>query len=312
MVSANVDHVDRRVPDFLIIGAMKAGTTAIAEMMGSHPEIYIPQSKEPTYFINHDEEFIFGDGKKAKYAYGPTRLHEYLSLFEGVPTGVLKGEASTQYLANPSSPKLVYDSNPNTKLIVVLRDPVARAYSAYSYNRTIQREMASTFSRALSEELNGSRDNYYFAFRYLHYGLYAQHLARWKQFFPVQQIKIVLFDNFKNNPIDFFADIAEYLNVGGFTSIEKRSFDNKTVIPKSSLQRGLWWIIEAPHPLKLFAKRYLAHNLLASLKKQLKSRLITIGASSPEMTQEDRDLIGCYFSQDLIQLKNEFGLEIDD
>ena len=124
---------------------MKAGTTAIAEVMATHPMIYIPQSKEPTYFIDRDEEFIFGDGKKGKYSHGPGTKKSYLDLFANAPSMALKGEASTQYLANPDSPKLVHQANPDTKLIVVLREPVARAYSAYSYNRTIQREHAALF-----------------------------------------------------------------------------------------------------------------------------------------------------------------------
>jgi len=310
-MSTMSDDVARQVPDFLMIGAMKAGTTAIAEVMDCHPAIYIPQSKEPTFFIDRDEDFIFGDRKKGKYSHGPQTKQDYADLFEGVPSNVLKGEASTQYLANPTSPKLVHDANPDTKLIVVLREPVARAYSAYSYNQTIQRERAGTFAEALGEELNGDRDSYYFAFRYLHYGLYAQHLARWREFFPEKQIKVLLFDDFKNNPTGFYADIAEFLGIEEFATIENQSLDNKTVQPKNSFQKALWWVMEAPHPLKLMAKKYLNNNLLASLKKRFKSRLIKAGVSSSKMTEKDRAIIGDYFAEDSIRLKNEFGVNFE-
>jgi hypothetical protein len=305
-MSMKPDDVVRQVPDFLVIGAMKAGTTALAEVMNCHPEIYIPQSKEPTYFIDRDEEFIFGDRRKGKYSYGPRTQQAYEDLFKGVPSYVLKGEASTQYLANPTSPKLVYDANPNTKLIVLLREPVDRAYSAYSYNKTIQREKTSTFSKALSEELSGERDSYYFAFRYLHYGLYAQHLAHWKEFFPAKQIKVMLFDDFKNNPTDFYADIAEFLGVREFVIIDNPSLDNSTVRPKNIFQKSIWWLMEAPHPLKLLAKKYLNNNLLASLKKVFKSHLIKIGLTPPKITEKDINMIGNYFTEDSIQLKDEF------
>lgn len=310
-MSVILDNTITQVPDFLIIGAMKAGTTAIAEVMDSHPEIYIPQSKEPTYFIDRDEEFIFGDRKRGKYTHGPRTKKAYEDLFKSAPLYALKGEASTQYLANPISPKLVHDANPDTKVIVVLREPIARAFSAYSYNKTIQRERANTFSEALCEELSGARDNYYFAFRYLHYGLYAQHLARWRQYFPSKQIKILLFDDFKNNPADFYADISEFLNIGKFVSVENLSLDNKTVRPKNHLQKALWWVMEAPHPFKLLAKKYLNNNALAKLKKQLKSYLIKVGVSPSKMTEKDRAIIGNYFAEDSIQLKNEFGVDFE-
>lgn len=302
----------RQVPDFLIIGAMKAGTTAIAEVMDCHPDIYIPQSKEPTYFIDRDEEFIFGDRKRGKYSHGPKTKKAYEDLFENAPLNALKGEASTQYLANPTSPKLVHDANPETKVIVVLREPIARAFSAYSYNKTIQRERADTFSKALFEELRGARDSYYFSFRYLHYGLYAQHLDRWRQFFPSKQIKVLLFDDFKNNPTGFYSDIAEFLGVGKFVSIENMSLDNRTVRPKNRLQKALWWVLEAPHPLKVMAKKYLNNNALAKLKKQFKSQLIKVGVSPSKMTEKERSIIGNYFTQDLVQLKNEFGVDFEE
>ena len=305
------DNVVRKVPDFLMIGAMKAGTTAIAEVMDCHPGIYIPQSKEPTYFIDRDQDFVFGDRKKGRYSHGPCSEEEYAGLFEGVSPNVLRGEASTQYLANPASPKLVFDANPNTKLIVVLREPVARAYSAYSYNQTIQRERAGSFAEALTEELRGERDSYYYAFRYLHYGLYAQHLTRWKEFFPESQIKILLFDDFKNNPVGFYAEIAAFLGVEKFETVENQSLDNKTVRPKNSFQKALWWVMEAPHPAKLIAKKYLNNNLLASLKKRFKSRLIKAGVSSSRMTEEDRVIIDDYFSEDLVRLKDEFGVNFE-
>ena len=308
---SSVSDSTRQLPDFLMIGAMKAGTTAIAEVMDCHPGIYIPQSKEPTYFIDRDQDFIFGDRKQGRYSHGPSSPKEYQDLFDAVPADVLKGEASTQYLANPASPKLVYDANPNTKLIVVLREPVARAYSAFSYNQTIQRERAGSFAEALTEELKGDRDDYYYAFRYLHYGLYAQHLSRWKQFFPDSQIKVLLFDDFKNNPVGFYADIAKFLGVEAFETVENQSLDNKTVRPKNKFQKALWWLIEAPHPLKLMAKKYLGNNLLASLKKRFKTRLIKSGVSASKMTAEDRTMVGSYFAEDLAQLKNEFGVSFE-
>jgi len=307
-MSDALDDTISQVPDFLIIGAMKAGTTAIAEVMNCHPEIYIPESKEPSYFIDRDEEFIFSDKKKGKYIHGPRTKKAYLDLFKSAPLHTLKGEASTQYMANPTSPKLVHDANPDTKLIVVLREPISRAFSAYSYNKTIQREQAGTFSEALCEEISGARDSYYFSFRYLHYGLYAQHLARWRQFFPSKQIKILLFDDFKNNQPEFFADIAEFLGVGEFVSLGNPSLDNRTVRPKNRLQKTLWYLMEAPHPLKLMLKKYLNNNMLAKLKKLLKSHLIKVGVSPLKLTEKDRTIIGNYFAEDLVRLKNEFGV----
>ena len=85
-------------------------------------------------------------------------------------------------------------------------------------------------------------------------------LARWRQFFPSRQIKVLLFDDLKNNAEDFYNDIAEFLGVEAFSSVEQQPLDNRTVLPKNKLQKFFWWMIEAPHPLKLFLKRYLNNN----------------------------------------------------
>ena len=90
------------------------------------------------------------------------------------------------------------------------------------------------------------------------------------------------------------------------------SLNNRTVRPKNRLQKALWWILEAPHPLKVMAKKYLNNNALAKLKKQFKSQLIKVGVSPSKMTEKERSIIGNYFAQDLVQLKNEFGVDFEE
>lgn len=299
------------IPDFLIIGAMKAGTTAVAETMARHSQLHIPESKEPHYFIDRDQQFIFHDGRWASYTYGPRSLPEYQDLLRGSQVGCLRGEASTQYLPNPTSPSLVQQENPAVKLIVVLREPVSRAYSAYTYNRAIQHEKARTFEQAIRDELDGKRDSYYYSYRYLHYGRYCLHLKNWIQKFPREQLLILLFEDLKRSPEMFYSKISEFLKVSPFTGISGTLIDNKTSMPANPLQRGVWWLMETPNPAKLFLKKHLNNNRLAAFKKIVKARMITIGDPPAAMDGKMREIIGDYFSQDITALEREFGLNVD-
>ena len=181
---------NNRTIDFLIIGAMKSGTTAVAENMNSHPEIFIPESKEPSYFINWEKTYLNGREEIINWKNNSaSNLNKYLELFNNATKGQLIGEASTLYLPSKDTPRLAYDHNPKMKIIVILRNPISRAISAHNYNITNQKELEDDFIKAALEELNGKRDQFIYNSRYLHYGLYYKHIKNWLTYFPQSQIK---------------------------------------------------------------------------------------------------------------------------
>ena len=182
----------RPLPDFIVIGAMKAGTTALWAYLREHPEITGPPWKETSHFDRYG-----ATGERAYRAHFPT----------GVPAGTLVGEASPGYVFHPVVPQRVHALIPGVRLVVLLRDPVARAFSHYQHAVGLGRETLS-FEDAIAAEpqrLAGvhermTSDPAYFSHEwwdhsYFSRGLYAEQLERWLDVFPREQLLVLTNDD---------------------------------------------------------------------------------------------------------------------
>lgn len=181
----------RPLPDFIVIGAMKAGTTALWAYLREHPEITGPPWKETSHFDRYG-----ATGERAYRAHFPLRVR----------AGTLVGEASPGYVFHPVVPQRVHELIPDVRLIVLLRDPVARAFSHYQHAVGLGREDLS-FDDALAAEpqrLAGVEermiaDPAYFSHEwwdhsYFSRGLYAEQLERWLAVFPREQLLVLTSD----------------------------------------------------------------------------------------------------------------------
>lgn len=194
----------RVLPDFLIIGAARAGSTSLYEYLLAHPQVGSPSHKEIHYFDNNFERGT-----------GWYRRH-FPTLSERERTKRLRGafrtgEASPYYVFHPLAPERVRQALPEARLVVLLREPGARAYSQYQLERRSERETL-TFEEALEAEpkrLEGEEDRIredpsyqseaHRHFSYLARGLYAAQLESWFGEFPRDQLLVLLAE-------DFFAD----------------------------------------------------------------------------------------------------------
>jgi len=199
----------RPLPDFLILGAQKAGTTALYAYLRRHPEITGPSWKEVSYFDRH-------------YARGP---NWYRGNFPNLlrSRGELVGEASPSYLFHPLGPERVRALVPEARLIALVRDPVDRALSHYNHELALGREPLS-FEEALAAEetrLHGEverlcGDPRYFSqawwsHTYKSRGRYAEQLERWLAVFPREQLLIVPSEELLSEPERAHAQVLEFL-----------------------------------------------------------------------------------------------------
>jgi Sulfotransferase domain len=198
----------RPLPDFLILGAQKAGTTALYAYLRWHPRIAGPSFKEVSYFDRH-----YARGERWYRAHMPTRR-------EGIV-----GEASPSYLFHPFAPERVATLLPHARLIVLLRNPVDRAFSHYQHEVALGREPL-TFEQAVAREderMDGEvermlRDPSYFSdawwnHTYLARGRYAEQLERWFADFPRAQMLILLTDELAEDPRETHRRVLEFLGV---------------------------------------------------------------------------------------------------
>jgi hypothetical protein len=201
----------RPLPDFLILGAQKAGTTALYAYLRWHPGLTGPAWKEVSYFDRH-----YRRGARWYRGHFPLR-----------PGDRVVGEASPGYLFHPLAPSRVKATVPEARLIALLRDPVDRALSHYHHEVALGREPL-TFEQAIEaepertrgEEERLSREPDYFShtwwdYTYLARGRYAEQLERWLAVFPREQLLVLASDELAAEPGQTFARVLEFLGAPG-------------------------------------------------------------------------------------------------
>src|SRR6204780_4818563 len=113
----------RRTPDFFIVGQPKSGTTALYEMLRSHPQIYMPDMKEPLFFASDLRPYLKEGGSVAQKPQFPATYDEYLSLFEPATAEQRIGEASSSYLRSRVAASAIAEAQPAARIIAILREP---------------------------------------------------------------------------------------------------------------------------------------------------------------------------------------------
>lgn len=187
-------------PNFIICGAQKAGTTSLFHYMNPHPEIYMPAKKELHFFDN----------------YVPEEINQYKQNFNFESDAIkVSGEATPIYMYLESTPKHIYENFPDVKLIFILRNPVDRAYSHYWHVIKMGHEYLS-FEKAIEKEeerLNTGDVNSKRYFSYKDRGKYVKQLRRFEEYFPKDQILILLQDDLKKHPNEVLKQVYSFLGV---------------------------------------------------------------------------------------------------
>jgi hypothetical protein len=175
-----------RLPDFVIIGAMKCGTTALARHVAEHPDVFVAREKEVHYF---DMQFEKGDDW-------------YASRFAAAGDAKAVGEATPAYMYDPAAFARLADRLPSAKLVAILRNPIDRAYSQYWHN-ILRGEESLPFSEALAAEperlakqglATGRR------WAYADRGRYAVQLERVLKRYPRESVLVLRYEDLRRNP----------------------------------------------------------------------------------------------------------------
>ncbi|HEY2286623.1 MAG TPA: sulfotransferase, partial [Streptosporangiaceae bacterium] len=141
------------MPDFLVIGAPKAGTTALHVALARHPGLYMSPVKEPKFFLTDGPPPAKGGpGDALTYREHVWRRPDYEALFDPAPPGTLRGESTPLYLYDRAAVRRIRETLPGARLIVVLRDPVERAHSNWTHLWSAGLEPVGDFVRACAEE----------------------------------------------------------------------------------------------------------------------------------------------------------------
>ena len=274
------------MPNFMIIGAGRTGTTSLYHYLKQHPEIYMSPIKEPRFFIFEGVEKQKIDDKWRDMTI--TTLEDYQALFAGVTTEKAYGEASVEYLHKEKALVNIKKYIPDAKLIVGLRNPIERVYSHYIFCCREGIEKSSSFNKALQ-----TRKKYYTDGAYYH-----KHLSRFFANFPEENIHVYLYEDLVSNPQELMKEIFIFLKVNPDIKVSLEKKHNVGQIKKENrLVRMSLSVI----------KKYTKNHRLQQLSHFLEQNLLTTPQKKPRLDNASKkELIGLY-KKDVLRLEKLIG-----
>ena len=202
------------MPDFLVIGAPKAGTTALHAALSRHPGLYLPPIKEPKFFLTDGlPPTKGGPGDALTYREHVWRPADYEALFAPAPPGTLRGESTPLYLYDRAALGRIRDTIPQARLIVIVRDPVERAHSNWAHLWSAGLEPVGDFVRACGEEERRIAAGWASFWHYTGLGRYGEQLQDLFTLFPREQVLVLRYRRLVDEPAQTLDLICAFLGV---------------------------------------------------------------------------------------------------
>jgi len=260
-----------RNPDFLIVGAMKAGTTTLVKLLKKSEDIFIP-NQELHYFDKHFNE----------------PFDSYLKHFPKDRT--VAGEKTATYSYDPDVPKRIFNVLPNIKLIWILRDPIERAYSNYWHAYKKGGELQS-FEEVIRHDQKRYEKNIFKA--YLKRSKYIEQIERFLNFFELDQMHFLLLEELKKNQSKELKKLSDFLDILPF-KVESVPQTNKTYLPRSA-------------KLEFWAKKYFGNSVFQKVIYRINKKSY---AGYPKLSEDLRHELTAYFEPYNKELAKLTGLDL--
>lgn len=304
------------LPNFLIIGAPRSGTSSLFYYLKQHPQVFASPIKEPAFFIFDGMTFYADQRDYDIYRIVDwdnraivTELPDYEALFHNVTTETAIGEASTAYLNNHRAPDRIMHYLSDVKLIAILRDPAERAYSAYmmdvlnGLDDLRLSEIATgyqTHSRK-GRVIPGQRQ---FLF-YINAGFYYRGITRYLQRFDRSQICVLFFDDFRRDPESTISKVCQFLGVDTTFRVNTEQRHNIGRYPRIRRWHSM---AVSQNPFRSRLRKLLPSELRHRLSKALVQSNLS---QPPTMNSDLRALLIDIFRVDILQLQDLLERDLD-
>jgi len=311
--------------NFFIVGVAKSGTTSVYKVLKEHKDVFMSPLKEPNFFSsdinpnNFRKDYILSyisDNSLKKYLNSDMPdevflayirdVKDYEKLFKNSSTEKFLGEISTSYLYSKVAAKNIYKYNKASKIIIILRNPIERAFSHYLMDLRMG-FVTGSFVNEIKKDFNSTNKGWGITNLYVELGLYYEQIKRYFDVFPKEQICIIYFDDLKSD-----GEIV-YKKIFNFMSLEYDSFDfsilqkkqNQAKLPKAYLKR-----------INFFLSRTGVKNLLvSSFGERIKSKIASFvytDKSVPKLGIGDRKIMLPYFRDDIEKLQDLLGKDLSN
>lgn len=273
-----------RMPDFLIIGAAKSGTTWLSHNLGRHPEIGVAPVE-----VNYFSRF------HARWS-----EDRYRAVFDGADHRVRMGEKSNSYMTVPGTAERIHARLPGVQLIALLRNPVERAYSSYCMQ--YDRGRASGDIAAVLDPVSGPLPHIFAN------GDYAAQLEPYLRRFPRERLFVTLFDDVRRSPHALYRRLTDFLDVSPLVpeGIDRPQNEKNAANDPRTVAYLRWWIAHSP----LQGTKLLDHLRGAARRAGVRDLFRPAARVYPPLTPEIRARLLDYYAPGIARLEASTGLDL--
>jgi hypothetical protein len=296
----------QRAPDFFIVGHHKSGTTALYEMLRRHPQIFMPDLKEPRYFA-HDLRDQFEPVRSMQL---PHTLEEYLALFDRAAPGEVTGEASPSYLRSGVAARAIAEVQPAARIIAILREPASFVRSLHLQLLQDRVETEQDLRKAVeAEELmrSGRRVR-----RYSDHVRYVEQLRRYEDAFGREQMLVLIYEDFRADNRAILETVLSFLGVDASVPIETLEANPAVRVRSPRLGRIVNGIYAGRGPvrgaLKAAVKAIVPRSVQRGALQTLRRRLLYVKPPPPD-TRFDLELRR-RFKPEVVALSEYLGRDL--
>ncbi len=275
-----------------IVGAPKAGTTSLHYYLNEHPEILMSSVKEPDFFLEKEIDDL-------GLYYGTTRIEtsdKYHNLFSDKKDEEIFGESSVSYLYYPEVPKRIKEYNTEAKIIIMLRNPVDRAFSHYLMDFKLGL-LSDKFEDVFNKK-EGLKFQQYFLL-----GNYYEQVKRYLDEFTKENVHIIWYSDFKKDAEQEVKKAFEFIDVDSAYKVNFKTVHNSFFMPKGKIIRKIYSIV--------WLRKLLLFLFPFTLVTFIKSTLFTKG-KKPKITNESRKIFTEYYLDDICKLEELLSINLSE
>ncbi len=296
------------VPNFLVVGAAKSGTTSLFSYLLQHPQVYIPRSKESFFFLSSIYRDLSPADPHAQTIKDRmvTSWPAYRAMFSDAGEASAVGEVGTFYgYHHETAIPLIRQHLGDVRIVFLLRNPVARAHSAYTHFRGYGVEKLP-FDTALEEEERRIADHWYTMWYYKAVGRYPDQIDAYRRSFS--QVAVYLYDDLRHAPLALMKEVYRFLGVDDEfrPNVKVRYMVSGT--PRSSALHGF---LMRPNALRTLIRPLVRLFLSPERRYEIVSRLNMRNIRKDDMKPETHRYLCGYFRDDVRRLGEMLGRNLN-
>jgi hypothetical protein len=299
------------LPTFLIVGAVKAGTTSLHEYLQQHPEVYMSPIKETNFFSDGDmlfnhfnkdyrqdisinvDEYLKGPMDKKVHIAHVRTWEQYCKLFKNVKNEKAIGEVSNSYLYSPSAPQAIKSLLPGSLIIMILRNPVERLFSQFLMNLRLGKITGDNLLNEIENDEAKPVKGWGASHLYLEVGLYYEQVKRYYDTFPANQIHVILFDDFKKDLRGVMRELFQFIHVNSDFEIDTSQKYNEAGMPRFGNLN--YWLTQTG--IYTLSKKLIPENFKQSVKNLFYSK-----ENVPKLSTTEKKWLISYYQDDVKKL----------